>query len=158
MAEPRVFLKENRGRIEENYLEQAKNLPRVFAPVDEKLQKCTEEVALACKYLYAFMPYSDIGNYPFEVFLDYAENGVRLWKENPQVADLPEEIFLNYVLFHRVNEEEIAQCRTYFRAEIGSRNVQRKWHLHVNIYMRLCRTVTLAIIRLKYFWTMRRMV
>ena len=81
MAEPRVFLKENRGRIEENYLEQAKNLPRVFAPVDEKLQKCTEEVALACKYLYAFMPYSDIGNYPFEVFLDYAENGVRLWKE-----------------------------------------------------------------------------
>ena len=45
MAEPRVFLKENRGRIEENYLEQAKNLPRVFAPVDEKLQKCTEEVA-----------------------------------------------------------------------------------------------------------------
>ena len=88
MAEPRVFLKENRGRIEENYLEQAKNLPRVFAPVDEKLQKCTEEVALACKYLYAFMPYSDIGNYPFEVFLDYAENGVRLWKENPQVADL----------------------------------------------------------------------
>ena len=38
MAEPRVFLKENRGRIEENYLEQAKNLPRVFAPVDEKLQ------------------------------------------------------------------------------------------------------------------------
>ena len=121
MAEPRVFLKENRGRIEENYLEQAKNLPRVFAPVDEKLQKCTEEVALACKYLYAFMPYSDIGNYPFEVFLDYAENGVRLWKENPQVADLPEEIFLNYVLFHRVNEEEIAQCRTYFRTEIGSR-------------------------------------
>ena len=31
MAEPRVFLKENRGRIEENYLEQEKNLPRVFA-------------------------------------------------------------------------------------------------------------------------------
>ena len=121
MAEPRSFLKENRGRIEEDYLEQAKNLPRVFAPIDEKLQECTEEVALACKYLYAFMPYSDIGNYPFETFLDYAENGVNLWKENQQVADLPEEIFLNYVLFHRVNEEEIAPCRTYFRKEIGTR-------------------------------------
>ena len=46
MAEPRVFLKENRGRIEENYLEQAKNLPRVFAPVDEKLQKCTVTLAI----------------------------------------------------------------------------------------------------------------
>ena len=30
MAEPRVFLKENRGRIEENYLEQAKSLPPGF--------------------------------------------------------------------------------------------------------------------------------
>ena len=121
MAEPKIFLKENRERIEKNYLEQTKSLPRVFAPIDEKIQKCTEEVALACKYLYAFMPYSDIGNYPFEVFLDYAENGVQLWKENQQVADMPEDIFLNYVLFHRVNEEEIAPCRTFFRTEIGTR-------------------------------------
>ena len=51
MAEPKIFLKGNRDRIEKSYLEQAKSLPRVFAPVDEKLQKCTEEVALACKYL-----------------------------------------------------------------------------------------------------------
>ncbi len=121
MAEPKIFLKENRDRIEKSYLEQANSLPRVFAAIDEKMQECTEEVALACKYLYAFMPYSDIGNYPFEVFLDYARNGVQLWKENPQVAALPEEIFLNYVLFHRVNEEEIAPCRTFFRTEIGTR-------------------------------------
>ena len=121
MAEPKIFLKENRERIEKNYLEQTKSLPRFFASIDEKIQKCTEEVALACKYLYAFMPYSDIGNYPFEVFMDYAENGVQLWKENPQIADMPEDIFLNYVLFHRVNEEEIAPCRTFFRTEIGTR-------------------------------------
>ena len=137
MAEPKIFLKENRERIEKNYLEQTKSLPRVFAPIDEKIQKCTEEVALACKYLYAFMPYSDIGNYPFEVFLDYAENGVQLWKENPQIADMPEDIFLNYVLFHRVNEEEIAPCRTFFRTEIGTR-IQgmdfRKAALEVNYW------------------------
>ena len=137
MAEPKIFLKENRERIEKNYLEQTKSLPRVFAPIDEKIQKCTEEVALACKYLYAFMPYSDIGNYPFEVFLDYAENGVQLWRENQQVADMPEDIFLNYVLFHRVNEEEIAPCRTFFRTEIGTR-IQgmdfRKAALEVNYW------------------------
>ena len=124
MAEPKIFLKGNRDRIEKSYLEQAKSLPRVFAAIDKKMQECTEEVALACKYLYAFMPYSDIGNYPFEVFLDYAENGVQLWKENPQVAALPEEIFLNYVLFHRVNEEEIAPCRTFFAARILSTSVR----------------------------------
>ena len=95
MAEPKIFLKENRERIEKTYLEQTKSLPRFFASIDEKIQKCTEEVALACKYLYAFMPYSDIGNYPFEVFLDSPENGVQMWKENPQIADMTEDIFLN---------------------------------------------------------------
>ena len=121
MAEGKIFLKENRDRIEKKYREQMMGLPQAFAEIDKKLAECTDEVALACKYLYAFMPYSDIGNYAFEVFLDYAENGVYLWKENSGVAELPEEIFLNYVLFHRVNEEEIAPCRTFFRREIGER-------------------------------------
>ena len=121
MAEGKIFLKENRDRIEKKYREQVMGLPQIFADIDKKLAECTDEVALACKYLYAFMPYSDIGNYAFEVFLDYAENGVYLWKENSGVAELPEEIFLNYVLFHRVNEEEIAPCRTFFRREIGER-------------------------------------
>lgn len=121
MGESKTFLGENRDRIEKGYLEQTMSLPQVFEEINKKLAECTDEVALACKYLYAFMPYSDIGNYPFEVFLDYAENGVHLWEENPRVAELPEEIFLNYVLFHRVNEEEIAPCRTFFRREIGER-------------------------------------
>ena len=121
MAERKIFLKENRDRIEKKYREQVMGLPQAFAEIDKKLAECTDEVALACKYLYAFMPYSDIGNYAFEVFLDHAENGVYLWKENSGVAELPEEIFLNYVLFHRVNEEEIAPCRTFFRREIGER-------------------------------------
>lgn len=121
MAGSKIFLEKNRERIEAAYLEQAERMPDVFASVNEKLKECSEETALACKYLYAFMPYSDIGNYPFEFFLDYAVNGVDLWKENPQTAELPEEIFLNYVLFHRVNEEEIAPCRTFFRKEIGDR-------------------------------------
>lgn len=29
--------------------------------------------------------------------------------------------FLNYVLFHRVNEEEIAPCRTFFYSELAER-------------------------------------
>ena len=78
MAEGKIFLKENRDRIEKKYREQVMGLPQAFADIDKKLAECTDEVALACKYLYAFMPYSDIGNYAFEVFLDYAENGVHL--------------------------------------------------------------------------------
>ena len=69
MAEGKIFLKENRDRIEKKYREQVMGLPQAFAEIDKKLAECTDEVALACKYLYAFMPYSDIGNYEFEVFL-----------------------------------------------------------------------------------------
>lgn len=123
MAGTKIFLEKNRERIEAAYQAQSESMPDFFASVNKKLEECSEEVALACKYLYAFMPYSDMGNYPFEFFLDYAVNGVNLWKEVPQTAELPEDIFLNYVLFHRVNEEEIAPCRTFFRAEIGDRVV-----------------------------------
>ncbi len=37
MAEPRVFLKENRGRIEENYLEQAKKPAPGFCACRRKI-------------------------------------------------------------------------------------------------------------------------
>lgn len=91
MAEGKIFLKENRDRIEKKYREQVMGLPQAFAEIDKKLAECTEEVALACKYLYAFMPYSDIGNYAFEVFLDYAENGVYLWVVRHRDSDVQEE-------------------------------------------------------------------
>ena len=64
------------------------------------------------------MPYSDIGNYPVETFLDFARHGVRLYKENAYVQELPEELFLQYVLYHRVNEEEIRPCRSLFYQEL----------------------------------------
>ena len=105
MAEGKIFLKENRDRIEKKYREQVMGLPQAFADIDKKLAECTDEVALACKYLYAFMPYSDIGNYAFEVFLDYAENGVYLWKENSGVAELPEDRTLPYIFPQRDRRE-----------------------------------------------------
>lgn len=116
-----VFLEKNRERIEKKYQELVKELPHIFAEVNEKMAGCDEDTALACKYLYNTMPYSDFGNYTFEIFLDYAEHGVWLWKNKEAVRALPETIFLNYVLAHRVNEEEVAPCRKLFFEKIGSR-------------------------------------
>lgn len=116
-----MFLAKNRSRIQENYQKLEEKLPHIFKEISRKIGECDEETALACKYLYTTMPYSDMGNYSFETFLDFAAHGVYLWKEKPQVKALPEEIFLNYVLYHRINEEEIAPCRSLFCKEIGSR-------------------------------------
>ena len=41
MAEGKIFLKENRDRIEKKYREQVMGLPQVFADIDKKLAECT---------------------------------------------------------------------------------------------------------------------
>lgn len=112
------FLKQSRERILRGYEETKLQFPGVFEETDKEIQKQDPETALALKYLYMTMPCSDMGNYSFEVFLDYAQNSVRLWHESEGVQALPEDIYLNYVLYHRVNEEETAPCRTLFAEEI----------------------------------------
>lgn len=122
-----IFLKESRGRIEKRYEALCKELPGFFREISGKIEKycsfgaCDMDIALACKYLYGTMPYSDMGNYPFETFLDYAAHGVYLWRSRGDVRALPEDIYLNYVLYHRVNEEEIAPCRSLFYGKIKDR-------------------------------------
>ena len=121
MAEGKIFLKENRDRIEKKYREQVMGLPQAFAEIDKKLAECTEEVALACKYLYAFMPYSDIGNYAFEVFLDYAENGVYLWKERTEGMSFREAALeVNYwcaqeATYHCTDDRTLSALAVYRR-------------------------------------------
>ncbi|MDO4276098.1 MAG: transglutaminase domain-containing protein [Eubacteriales bacterium] len=121
MEKEKAFMCGRREQILRRYQELEEKLPLVFAQVSRKLEACDEDTALACKYLYGTMPYSDMGNYPFETFLDYGAHGVRLWKTNPDVQALPEDIFLNYVLYHRVNEEEIVPCRSLFYDKVRER-------------------------------------
>ena len=43
--------------------------------------------------------------------------------ESPNLLtiELPEEMFLNYILDHRVNEEEVLPCRSFFWNELKDR-------------------------------------
>lgn len=68
----------------------------------------------ALEFLYASMPQSDIADYDPEIFADYARHGEKLWKENIWNVDMPDEIFANYVLHYRVNNEDIVPCREFF--------------------------------------------
>lgn len=143
----RMFLLKNRDRIEREFTQRCRELPELAGKFDEfteilsedaeafwgdteefeklagallekERREWAEDIWLAVKYLYCTMPCSDMGNYGLPVFLDYAVHGVRLWKTCAWVRNLPEEIFLNYVLHHRVNEEEIDVCRSEFYREI----------------------------------------
>jgi hypothetical protein len=121
MIERGEFLVKNRLRIVKMYEKRMKHVPDIRCETEQKLAACQADAALAIMYLYAVMPYSDMGNYPFETFLDYAAHGVFLWHTCEGVRKLPEEIFLNYVLYHRVNEEEITPCRSFFYEQIKGR-------------------------------------
>ena len=115
------FLADSKGFIEAAYLEVTNRLPFVLEKIDKELKKEEPRVALAVKYLYAMMPVSDVINYPLETYLDYARHGVEIYDAYERVQRLDEETYLNYVLFHRVNEEEIATCRSLFHSEMKAR-------------------------------------
>lgn len=71
---------------------------------------CREEM----EFLYATMPLSDAANYPPELFERYAAHG-RFLRENVDWCKaLSPEQYLNDVLYHRVNSEDISDCRGLF--------------------------------------------
>ncbi|MDE7220338.1 MAG: transglutaminase domain-containing protein [Oscillospiraceae bacterium] len=76
--------------------------------------RAADSVVPAVKWLYANSPLSDWANYDFPLFLSCAEHGVFLRENSPYAKELPEDIFLNYVLHIRVNEEELRDCRKEF--------------------------------------------
>ncbi|MGH4123273.1 MAG: transglutaminase-like domain-containing protein [Clostridium sp.] len=79
-----------------------------------KLSLCKEEDRFLMEYLYSTMTISDISNYDFELFYKYVKHAVLLRANTPWGDKIPEDIFLNYVLHYRINNEAIEDCRKIF--------------------------------------------
>ena len=76
----------------------------------QELSECKKEKALLMKFLYGTMPLRDAGEYDFTVFLTYVDHALLLRKEMPWCQELPEDLFLHYVLYYRINTENINPC------------------------------------------------
>lgn len=106
-------------KIEELYHKKLTCIKEELAEnIRDNVKKQEPKVALALKYLYGSSPISDIGNYGFDTYLDFALHGVYLMEEGAYSKEMSEELFLPYVLSHRVNEEEIEPCRSLFFGEL----------------------------------------
>ena len=119
-----MFLQNSQRKIEEEFLKLAEKLGADREPLKticEKLDGCGRDLGLAMKYLYVTAPYSDLVNYTFEEIQDFASHGLFLYNTLERVKELPEEMFLNYILDHRVNEEEVLPCRSFFWNELKDR-------------------------------------
>ncbi len=75
-----------------------------------------DEIRKYLSFLYLNMPISDVLNVKKGDILDFAIHAKYL-REN-RCRYLDEDIFLNYVLFHRINDEEIIANRSFFYDKI----------------------------------------
>jgi hypothetical protein len=116
-----LMAKEERDRIEKRF-EKIRQIAR--SREDELfkiLSDCNEEELFCMKFLYAYMPLSDLANYNGELFLQFVRHGLKLRERVPWVKKLDTFIFLNYVLQYRVNNEDIEFYNENFFCELYPR-------------------------------------
>jgi len=75
----------------------------------------------ALKFLFAYMPLSDLAAYNGDFFLANANIALKTRKESPWGKSIPEEIFLHYVLPLRIYSENLDSFRIAYCDEIQGR-------------------------------------
>lgn len=91
------------------------------AQIEAAMESCSPDEQLLMKFLYGTMPLSDVGEYDFSVFYAYVSHALFLAETTEWLRDVPEELFLHYVLYHRVNSEAIEDCRSFFYGQLHPR-------------------------------------
>jgi len=83
--------------------------------------KLTVEEAEALKFLYAYMPLSDLADYNGSFYLDMVRYSLMARDEFAWGKNIPEDIFRHFVLPYRVNNENLDTARIVFFKELKDR-------------------------------------
>lgn len=75
----------------------------------------------AMAFLFSHLPQSDLDTYERELFLRFADHALTLRSDAPWCASLDAEIFYHYVLFPRVNDEDLSFHREIFHDALWDR-------------------------------------
>lgn len=67
------------------------------------------------------LPISDLASVPFDTLKSYARHAIFLRKNSNFSRELPEEIFLHFVCYPRINTEDLADCRPFFYEQLKER-------------------------------------
>lgn len=115
-----LFTKTIQETIHNKFMEK---LPLVFNSNEilMRLKECSEETRVIMEFYYGTMPASDIGDYDFSVYKKFADFGLFLAERSQWKNLIPEDIFFNFVLHYRINNESIEDCRTVFYNELNDR-------------------------------------
>jgi hypothetical protein len=114
--------KEYRSKVESSFKEREQlahnRKDKLFNVFGSGLSLQQEE---ALKFLFAYMPLSDLADYNGDFFLANANIALKTRKESPWGKSIPEEIFLHYVLPLRIYNEDLDSFRIAYYDEIQSR-------------------------------------
>ncbi|HIY20465.1 MAG TPA: transglutaminase domain-containing protein [Candidatus Flavonifractor merdigallinarum] len=86
-----------------------------------ELRTIAPEHRKAMEFLRDHLPESDLDCYPFDLFLEFAGHAMMLRETAPWCAALDEELFFHYVLFPRVNDEDLSFHRALFHRSLWPR-------------------------------------
>ena len=113
------------ARFQEYALKKYAERDHLYAPLREEIENglsgCTGDEAVCMKFLYGTMPVRDAGEYDFSTFLGFVRHALWLREHVKWCRELPEDIFADYVLSYRVNNEGISDCRAFFYSRIRDR-------------------------------------
>ena len=84
-------------------------------------ENLTTEESEALKFLYAYMPLSDLADYDGSFFLKQVRLALSARDEFAWGKTIPEEIFRHFVLVYRVNNENLDNAREVFFNELRPR-------------------------------------
>lgn len=133
-----MFSEKFKEKIEEIYEARKAAVPECFSRIEQEMETCSREEQILLHYLYGNMPLSDMLNYSFITFLDYARHGVFLWENGIFKGRISEEIFCQYIVYHRINTEDISPCRSFFyekvKAEVSAESTMEEACLSLNYW------------------------
>ena len=109
------------NRIEQDYAAAVEFFGERKEEIVSRVEALDEMEKLLMKYLYAYMPLSDVGAYSFDRIYSYASHGAMLLETSPFLKGVPEDYFFHYVLAHRINSEDITDCRKFFYDNVMDR-------------------------------------
>lgn len=66
------------------------------------------------------LPASDLASVPAQVLESYADHSLFLRTHCSYCRDIPEDIFLHYVFYPRINSEDLTDCRPFFYQKLST--------------------------------------
>ncbi len=96
------------------WVERKKTLGTLGQSLQQKLDCMTGDSRTLMELTLGTLPASDLAEVPVETLEEYVSHGLYLRSNSPFCREIPEDIFLHYVFYPRINNEEITPCRPFF--------------------------------------------